>query len=909
MTIKKKLVGSFSLIAILVAILAGYSNFGVSKSAEGFSDYRHMAKDTILTSRVQANMLMVRMAVVTYLNNPSQKSVDDFNKYYNITNTFMVEALEHIEDPSNATLVRKIDKDLKTYKNNFQEVIKYMDKRNDIVNNTLVIKGEKIEQLLTSVMKSAKKDDDLIASLETAEGVRTLLLARLYTSKFLRTNKQSNANRVHKEFQTLAKQLDTIKRDISNKTRKEQLAQAMSLIEIYRKNVDKIVTIIKQRNKLVNELKIIGPNIARLAEDVKLSIKKEQDTIGPRVASLNNSIIIMSTILSIIVFALVVFFAIFIPKGIATQITVFQNGLLGFFSFLNRENPDVKPIDIDSNDEIGLMSKVINDNIKSTKAGFDKDNIVIDETIDIVNKAKDGFYTYNINSTASNPQLESLKSIINEMLDTTRNNLSIVIHALSEFGNARYDYRIKNDIAGNIASLTRGTNSLGDSISEVFCMVNNSAKRLSLNASDLAITSEELSASATQQAASLEETAAAIEQITSAISSTSDRTKSMTKIAEDLRETSVEDDKLAHKTGEAMQDIDKATNDIVDAIAIIDQIAFQTNILSLNAAVEAATAGEAGKGFAVVAQEVRNLAARSADAAKEIKDLVTYAQTKTKEGKATADKMVDSFNFLNNKVNEVTNNVNEVASATNEQMQGMEQINSAVNQLDQATQENANASETVSNKAMALSEIAAQLLAVIERTQFDNSKSEQVCDVNLVFDTTKLKTDHILFKEKNFKDLGEGKSWKVKNHLECELGAWIQRHSDKPYAKHNDWNLLLEAHERVHSGVQEYIDLDAKDKRDTKLHEIAFEIEQSTSNVFEYIDRIKQNRCQNSQLERARDVVKADNPVEYHDVIHEYKKKVVNEDIKIIDKGSNTSNVDKKEISSEVSSDNTWESF
>ena len=590
----------------------------------------------------------------------------------------------------------------------------------------------------------------------------------------------------------------------------------------------------------------------------------------------------------------------------------FKEGIHSFFDYISRKTATAKPIKINTNDEIGEMAAQVNESIKQIEAEIEQDKAVIEEIIDIVNKAKDGFYTYNINSSTSNPQVEMLKNSLNKMLDITQNNLGLVTNALIEYGNAKYDYKIEANLSGNIASLTKGTNALGDSISEVLSMVNATSMQLSDNAENLATTSEELSASATQQAASLEETAAAIEEITSAISSTNQRTKNMSKIAEDLKRTSTEDDALAHKTGKSMEEIDKATNDIVEAIAIIDQIAFQTNILSLNAAVEAATAGEAGKGFAVVAQEVRNLAARSAEAANEIKNLVEFAQEKTKEGKQTADKMVESFNFLNDKVSEVTQNVNEVANAAGEQLLGMEQINSAVNQLDKATQENANGSEIVANKAMNLSEIAAQLRAVIERTQFDKSKMKQICDVNMVFDTTKLKLDHIAFKETNFKDIGNGKSWKVKSHSECALGEWIRAHQSQPYAQNSDWDAFLQAHEQVHAGVQKYIDLDAKDKKSPQLHQIAMDIEKNTLLVFEYIDRIKQHKCENFKVERCRDKIQANDPIDYHHKITACKKEAVNTNKKVVSKQNKVTKNEKetiKPIDSKIEDTEEWSSF
>jgi methyl-accepting chemotaxis protein len=552
-------------------------------------------------------------------------------------------------------------------------------------------------------------------------------------------------------------------------------------------------------------------------------------------------------------------------------------------------------------DEIGKVANNFNIYLDKIEAGIRQDTKVIEEAIDIVHKAKDGFYTYEIKQKASSPQVEQLRIKVNEMLQVTQNNLSLIINALIQFGNAKYDYTIDAKSSGNVGSLIKGTNALGVSISEVLCMVNNTAVRLSTNAEALAATSEELSASSTQQAASLEETAAAIEEITSTINQTDDRTKQMLQIAKNLQKTSKEDDELAHKTGASMEEINKATNDIVEAITVIDQIAFQTNILSLNAAVEAATAGEAGKGFAVVAQEVRNLASRSAEAANEIKNLVHYAQEKTKEGKETADRMVESFKYLNDKVSEVTDIVTGVSEATHEQKIGMDQINSAVNQLDKATQENANGAEIVSNQAMALSEISSQLLSIVNRTSFDKSRSETVCDVNLVFDTTKLKLDHINFKETNFKDVGDGKHWTVKNHHECALGKWIEQHSNEKFTNNSDWQDLLKAHELVHSGVQNFIDVDSKDRNDKQLHIIANSIEESTSNVFEGIDKIKAHKCHEMKLERGRDIVTpiSHNTVEYNDNIKEYKKDEVSHDRKSVGIKKVTSNSD----------DSDWSSF
>jgi len=194
---------------------------------------------------------------------------------------------------------------------------------------------------------------------------------------------------------------------------------------------------------------------------------------------------------------------------------------------------------------------------------------------------------------------------------------------------------------------------------------------------------DKLNVSSNEAAASLEETAAALEEITSNIRNNTQSIAQMSKISNDVTNSAKNGEELANKTTIAMDEINTQVNLVNEAISVIDNIAFQTNILSLNAAVEAATAGEAGKGFAVVAQEVRNLAARSAEAAKEIKDIVEKATIKANEGKQIATTMIEK-----------------------EQLTGIEQINDAVNELDIQTQQNASVASQTNDIALASDEIA-----------------------------------------------------------------------------------------------------------------------------------------------------------------------------------------------------------
>jgi methyl-accepting chemotaxis protein len=192
----------------------------------------------------------------------------------------------------------------------------------------------------------------------------------------------------------------------------------------------------------------------------------------------------------------------------------------------------------------------------------------------------------------------------------------------------------------------------------------------------------------------------------------------MSSLASNVTSASSEGHHLANETTEAMDAINKEVNAINEAISIIDQIAFQTNILSLNAAVEAATAGEAGKGFAVVAGEVRNLASRSAEAANEIKKLVENAKNKANDGKHIADKMIEGYENLNQNIAQTTAIIKDVEIASKEQLSGIEQINSAINNLDRQTQQNASIASQTYNVAVETDKIAKLILKNAEEKEF-----------------------------------------------------------------------------------------------------------------------------------------------------------------------------------------------
>jgi len=389
------------------------------------------------------------------------------------------------------------------------------------------------------------------------------------------------------------------------------------------------------------------------------------------------------------------------------------------FTFMRRNS--VEKAKYIKNDEIGLILKEMNEYYETFDSMRKEDMKVLGEIILTLNKVEQGIFKCRVKSDSHNFMIQALKKSLNGMLDVLEMNMTNIKDISNAYANNDYREKINipTEIKDNMLELMNSINVLGESLGENAKSNLANGQSLEQNASIMKNSMQNLSTKANEQAASLEETSATVEEITSITRNNADNANKMATLGQTVRTAVGNGQNLATRTAESMEEINTKVSSINEAITVIDQIAFQTNILSLNAAVEAATAGEAGKGFAVVAQEVRNLASRSAEAAKEIKDLVEDANTKANEGKSISDEMISGYETLNNHISETINIIDNVSSSSKEQMTGIEQINDAIAMLDKVTQENASEANQISSIASDVSGMAHNLVDDAQSKKFN----------------------------------------------------------------------------------------------------------------------------------------------------------------------------------------------
>jgi methyl-accepting chemotaxis protein len=344
---------------------------------------------------------------------------------------------------------------------------------------------------------------------------------------------------------------------------------------------------------------------------------------------------------------------------------------------------------------------------------------------DIVRAAAAGDFTQRVDLRGKTGLVLNVGGAINSLCENVAKALDDLIAMLDALAQGDLTQRISAHYQGNFAVLKDNANKTAERIGATIADIKKAAREVTNASAEISTSTTDLSQRTEEQAASLEETSASMEEIAATVKNNAVNAQQANQSAASAREVASRGGQVVAKAVEAMGQIEGSSRKISDIIGVIDEIARQTNLLALNAAVEAARAGDAGRGFAVVATEVRSLAQRSSQAAKDIKDLITNSNNQVQGGVELVNRTGTALAEIVDSINQVAGIVADIASASNEQSTGIEQVNKALTQMDEVTQQN---SALVEENAATAKTLDEQARAMSDRVAFfqvgDESESQ-----------------------------------------------------------------------------------------------------------------------------------------------------------------------------------------
>ncbi|MGV6815737.1 MAG: methyl-accepting chemotaxis protein [Thiotrichales bacterium] len=451
----------------------------------------------------------------------------------------------------------------------------------------------------------------------------------------------------------------------------------------------------------------------------------------------------------------------------------------------------------------------------------------VEEEIDaVVNSSLEGDLSKRIPLEGKTGFYKNISFGINDLLSVNEVVNQEISRVLAAFANGDLDQKCSFDYGGSYSELAKHLNETATRLKDVIVSIGEASHELTSGSQEISSGNANLSNRTSLQASNLEKTAASMEEMTGTVRQNADNANEANTLAADARTQAERGGDIVREAVAAMAEINSASNKISDIIGVIDEIAFQTNLLALNAAVEAAHAGDQGRGFAVVASEVRNLAQRSAEAAKEIKDLIEDSVKKVGTGTTLVDNTGLALDEIVVSVKRVSDIIAEIAAANQEQSIGIEQVNQAVLQMDEMTQQNASmvkeiasASEGLGNQSHRLNHLM-QFFRVTgvsessyqgeERRSADrpwSGRSEAGGGMGSL-DVSSAKAKHLSWKTKirSFLD-GRGTLTmdQAVSHRDCDLGKWLYSEGMDKLGHLPDMQDLEKTHAEMHAHIKSII--------------------------------------------------------------------------------------------------------
>ncbi len=700
-SVKARLYAGFSCLIFAALGLALYANFEFEATSDRLGRMNLYAVGATNSMNISEHLESMSRNILRYAYDADEGS----RKAFGIDAGIVMAALKEAESATPAEARRTLYRGLQTEITRLQRLGETLHQS---VQDTLSEKKKAIKagETLTSKLTKLDRDNAHEPKLQHLIDILSLKIANYRIANLRAQNNFDNNGVAQLQVALLDVNdaVDAIEKSDTQGLLKNDIDQFRSVMTDYSDSAELIVGNIAKTGSLYRSQ--ISPAVQKVQGEMNVVKTDLLDAFGKaRIASEDSisSTLLLQKIIGAAVLLFGGLMAALIARGITKPLSSLTNGMRA----LAAGQFDVELAGIKRQDEIGEISRAVGD--FKTKAA----EKAAREADGILRRQKE--------------EAEAQAAIAMERARAADEQATIMGQlgtALSKLAQKDLSFRLNDDVPPAYAAIKSDFNRSISQLEDALRGVSQTTQSVLSGAQSIRSAADDLSHQTEQQAASLEETSAALNQITVTVQKTADGARSARDIVSHTKDDAEQGGSVVGRAVEAMGAIEKSSQEIGQIISVIDEIAFQTNLLALNAGVEAARAGESGRGFAVVAQEVRSLAQRSADAAKDIKALISKSTGQVSEGVRLVAETGQALQRIVDQVGQINVVVNDIANSAQEQATGLNQVNTAANQMDQMTQRNAAMAEEATAASHSLEKESQELARSIGQFQLGSTRSD-----------------------------------------------------------------------------------------------------------------------------------------------------------------------------------------
>ncbi|WP_208350243.1 methyl-accepting chemotaxis protein [Pseudaestuariivita rosea] len=763
-SISRKILFGMGSLAFLVGVVAAIAVIAAVVFGSNFTEYRATARQSLKVNEIAEDLFEAKIAILAYQNQPSPQTAEVFSS--NLQEIYDAEqsSLELFANrPEEIEQLASVKANLDSLQAEFVTARQLQANRNELVAEMSDL-GVQARRNLTKIMQTAYQDGDPIAAFYGGTVQQELLLGRFYMERFLLTNSPAEYDQAQTHLSTAQQELASLKAELQNPERQALAQNVTSEINSYISLASNVRGTILERNTHYSNMNSLATTAVLGVETIVDAVVADQNTIGPRISTLmaNTRTLIMSLAFVFILCA------VFLTWRMVRDMTRRLANTVKDIDELASGNLELTIKDADKDHELGriarslevfrknaIEAKELEANQKRAEeqqrleeqARNDRELqreqqraaeareadeqrkkaifMALEAALnDVVSAAADGDFTKRVDPNAIDAELSTLVDKVNRLMDNVDTGLTAIGDVTKRLADGDLRTGMVGEYSGTFADLQANIEEMIVSLTQMIRDITNEAEGVSWQSTELNQGAQELSGRAERAAASLEQTSAAMTEFSASVDANAKSAAKTTEVANDMSQQADHASRIVASTIDAMAEIEKASKEIEDIVDVINDIAFQTNLLSLNASVEAARAGEAGKGFAVVANEVRALAQRSADASGKVQSKIQQSSESVAKGAAAVHETGDTLGLMLDRIKDVTNNLLEIRSSSNEQARAVNEISLALGQLETITQENATVAEETQTNSTRLKDQSFRMQNAISTFKYGDQKDD-----------------------------------------------------------------------------------------------------------------------------------------------------------------------------------------